>query len=531
MNEGKSVVARHLGAQVFLIFLAMALYSILFAQTERWVYRFVTPNDYSEAQAVMYGGDGNVYAAGWFWDNGRHIKVVSLTSEGTLRWVYDCADTSQTGSQYSIAADHAGNIYVSGYVAGTGNDFAVISIDTAGNPRWIYQYNGIGNGDDVAKAVACGPDGNIYAAGYTKASSLGTDFTVVSLDTAGNVRWVHNYDAGYDDVANSIAFGSDSTIYVGGRHAYDLAITSFDPDSTVNWIYRNYSTAGWDIIIHAVVGSDGNIYATGTFYDTVGIQDMNKFATLSVTPAGSERWLCLANWDAQGVNIGYSVAYGPDDNVYASGFLYEYGTLENLAVVSYTNNGSYRFTYRHPSGGDSGNDCGYSILYGPYGDVYVAGRHEYNLIVVSLTPAGVYNWQYQYDVYDDVAFSMVCGTDSNLYVSGSTGLPPSYTVLSLDVSTGVSEMSDPVASSCSIHVPFCFYDVLMLHADKDVDFPIEINIYNTLGALVYREEIAIASERVEICSPAVADLSTGVYFVLCKNGGSISLHKTIKINR
>lgn len=529
MQVSHSIDVRRLITYLKAVFLILSLFSLPFAQTQRWVYRVVgSPGNLSAAQSVMYGNDGNIYAAGHSWEIGyRHLKVVSLTSDGVERWVYLCPDTSATGSSYSITEDNAGNIYVCGHIKGIGTDFVVISLDPDGDQRWIYQYNGAGNGDDAAQAVAYGPDGNVYAAGYTKAS-YGTDFTVVSLDTAGSTRWVHNFDAGYEDEANSIAFGTDSTIYVAGQHNHDMVVTSFEPDSTVNWICRKYSSAGWDWLNHVILGLDGNIYAAGTYYSSV--TGMNMFAIWSVTPSGNERWLRTANWDATGTNIAFSVTYGPDDNVYASGFLYEYGTDENLAVVSGTSTGTFRFTYRHPSGASTVEDCGYSILYGPGGNVYVAGRHEWNFIVLCLTPLGNYNWEYVYDLYTDVAFSMVCGADSHLYVSGATGAPPSYTVLSLDVSTGVSEICAQKVSDNSIRIPFCFDKVLKIRVDELTDSCLEIMIFSSLGALVYSETMAPMSGYIEIRDPTVARLPAGIYFVVCSNGPNIFTQKTIKFN-
>jgi hypothetical protein len=65
---------------------------ILLSQTENWVYRYNGPaNSYSdEANAIVYGADGNIYAAG-FSDNTNFDKdffVVSLTSAGDTNWVY-----------------------------------------------------------------------------------------------------------------------------------------------------------------------------------------------------------------------------------------------------------------------------------------------------------------------------------------------------------------------------------------------------------------------------------------------------------
>ena len=55
--------------------------SLTSTNAERWVYRHDgTGNFYDVAQAVAYGADGNVYAAGYTWNNGSlyDFTVISL---------------------------------------------------------------------------------------------------------------------------------------------------------------------------------------------------------------------------------------------------------------------------------------------------------------------------------------------------------------------------------------------------------------------------------------------------------------------
>jgi hypothetical protein len=129
----------------------------------------------------------------------------------------------------------------------------------------------------------------------------------------------------------------------------------------------------------------------------------------------------------------------------------------------------------------------------------------------------MYNWEYEYDLYNDVAFSMVCGADSHLYVSGSTGAPPSYTVLSLDVSTGVSETFTQDALDNSIQASFYFDEVLKIRVNEMTDSKLKIMMYNSLGVLVYSENVAATSGYIKICDLTIARLPAGIYFVRVKN--------------
>src|SRR3990172_9312933 len=66
---------------------------------------------------------------------------------------------------YAMAVDGAGNVYVTGgsFVHFLiGSDYVTIKYDANGNQLWVARYNGSGNGDDVAYAMAVDGAGNVY---------------------------------------------------------------------------------------------------------------------------------------------------------------------------------------------------------------------------------------------------------------------------------------------------------------------------------------------------------------------------------
>ena len=56
----------------------------------------------------------------------------------------------------AMAVDGSGNVFVTGNSVGSGGnyDYATIAYSGAGVPLWTNRYNGPGNGDDLANAVA-----------------------------------------------------------------------------------------------------------------------------------------------------------------------------------------------------------------------------------------------------------------------------------------------------------------------------------------------------------------------------------------
>lgn len=105
--------------------------------TERWVYRYNGPSNLSDgALSIAYGADGNIYAGGESYDNitGSDFIVISLTVDGIERWVYRY---NGPGNDYDVANSLVygtdGNIYAAGESWGVSshNDFIVISINPA----------------------------------------------------------------------------------------------------------------------------------------------------------------------------------------------------------------------------------------------------------------------------------------------------------------------------------------------------------------------------------------------------------------
>ena len=140
--------------QVLFIVIVVLFWTInLFAQTENWVYTYNGPgNGWDYAFPIIYGDDGNLYAAGFSQGSNRDLFVVSLT--------------------------------------------------TAGDTNWTYTYNGQGNDDERARSIIYGDDGNLYLTGWI-ASSTAEDFAVISLTTDGDTNWTYtcNGDSSIGDRA------------------------------------------------------------------------------------------------------------------------------------------------------------------------------------------------------------------------------------------------------------------------------------------------------------------------------------------
>jgi hypothetical protein len=119
-----------------------------------------------------------------------------------------------------LKVDHNGYIYVTGHsqVSGNNTDFTTIKYDAGSNTHWVKKYNGPGNGEDRAIAIAVDHDGNVYVTGVSTGSGTGTDFTTIKYDAGSNTKWVKRFNGtgNSNDGAVAIAIDDDGNVYVTG---------------------------------------------------------------------------------------------------------------------------------------------------------------------------------------------------------------------------------------------------------------------------------------------------------------------------
>lgn len=111
--------------------------------------------------------------------------------------------------------------------------------------NWIYTYNGNLNHIDVAEALVCGLDGNIYVVGRTANYGTSSDCIVASLNNQGDTNWIYmDNPANLEDIPFAVDYGLDHNIYVAGMSSApvtysDFMVLSLTTDGDTNWTYRH----------------------------------------------------------------------------------------------------------------------------------------------------------------------------------------------------------------------------------------------------------------------------------------------------
>jgi hypothetical protein len=192
---------------------------------------------------------------------------------------------------------------------------------------------------------------------------------------------------------------------------------------TVRWVNRYNGTGdSLDYAADIAVDAEGNVYAAGA---SVGDTTSLDFAVVSVSAAGSLRWVYRYNQQGMSEDIARSVIVGDDGNIYAAGMSGSSRPTYDVLVVSLTPEGEERWARIH-AGPGGGTDSANAITMGPDGNLYVAGfgdeinGNSSEFVVLSLEPdSGAERWAYWYsDSYIDEATSVVCAPDSSIYAAG-----------------------------------------------------------------------------------------------------------------
>ncbi|MEO0084842.1 MAG: SBBP repeat-containing protein, partial [candidate division WOR-3 bacterium] len=208
-------------------------------------------------KAIAADSLGNIYLAGWTGTiNCADYLVIKLNSLGETLWTrtyngpgngHDCAN--------AIAIDNLGNVYVTGESYGNDNnyDYATVKFDVNGNQQWLARYNGPGNGNDYAYAIAVDHFGNIYVTGESDGISSFSDFATIKYSPDGIELWVQRYNGADNDVdwASGLWIDNAGNVYVVGTSYHnitdnDYTTIKYDANGTCEWIRFYDGPASYD---------------------------------------------------------------------------------------------------------------------------------------------------------------------------------------------------------------------------------------------------------------------------------------------
>ena len=405
------------------------------AVQEAWVARYNGPGNGDDATtAIAVDKQGNVYVTGFSLSTtlpDYDYATIKYNSAGQEQWVRTYGGAGND-TAVAIAVDDAGNVYVTGSVLGAQSDYDYVTIkyDSAGQEHWVVSYNGPGNGSDSAKAVAVDKIGNVYVTGTSHTSVDDIDYATVKYNSAGQEQGVSRYNGpgDSDDDAFAIAIDSSGNVYVtggstGGAVSPDFATVKYDSAGQEQWVARHDGFGDYDYATAIAVDDSGNVLVTG---DSIGANGLFDYLTIKYDATGQEQW--TGRYEGTGNGDNFAVALGVDSsgNVYVTGQSPGAKTYD-WATVKYDSAGQEQWVVRYDGGFD---DYANALAVESSGNVYVTGStvssepdFNFNFATIKYNPAGQEEWVATYDGpanLDDSSAAITVDDSGNVYVTGGS---------------------------------------------------------------------------------------------------------------
>ncbi len=512
--------------------------ALLSAQVDTtWTRRYVGPaNDGDIINAMVIDNLGNVYVTGY--SEGVNTLydycTIKYYVNGNVAWIkrfdgpgndYDNANT--------IAVDNLGNVYVTGSSksssAVSSYDYLTIKYNSSGDTVWTRRYNGPGNNNDFAYAVAVDSSGNVYVAGLSAGSGTNDDFATIKYNSAGVQEWVSRYNGpgNNGDAAYSMKLDRQGNIYVTGASIgsgtnWDYATIKYYPNGDTAWVRRYNGTGNSaDEAYMVAVDGSGKVYVTGYTNNASSGYD---YTTIKYNALGDTLWVRKYAYSGNSQDYAEALALDSHGNVYVTGYSsVTGGTNFDYATLKYDSLGNEIWSRRYNGTANAG-DYGYALAIDAQDNVYVTGA-SYNSIIYSdivtikYDPLGNTIWSTTYDgLYhkDDWPCAIALYNTANIYVAGvscdSTDLE-NYITIKYVQGQGVEENRQPLAADrLTLEVfpnPAKTYFTVRLPQTTDHSM---IKIFNVSGKIVKSEELKGNNNRISLDG-----IMNGVYFVQLDN--------------
>ena len=282
---------------------------------------------------------------------------------------------------YAIAVDTCGNVYVTGgsVSSGTYNDYTTIKYYPNGDTAWVRKYNGPGDNHDQALAIAVDGCSYVFVTGFSDYDTLLkiSDYATIKYDSLGNELWVKTYNGPGDsgDGALAIAVDDSGNAYVTGWSdsigtGTDYATIKYYPNGDTAWV-RRYNGPGdtTDAVFAIAVDCSSYVYVTGFSY---GIGTERDYATIKYYPNGDTAWVRRYN-GADEEDIPTAISLDDSGNVFVTGVSFEPGTGWYCVTIKYYPDGDTAWVRKYKSGAGESPDETHTIAVDGSGNAYVTG--------------------------------------------------------------------------------------------------------------------------------------------------------------
>jgi hypothetical protein len=433
---------------VFAVVMLLLLVGPTFAESvdTAWVRIYNGPaNNDDYAVAAIADGFGNVFVTGYSKQNDTVYDYVTIKyySNGDTAWLRKYNETGHSnGGANAMAVDIYGDAYVTGYSNGLGTamDYTTVEYSPNGYVGWVSRYNGPGNSDDNANAIAVDGSLNIYVTGSSKVGDTDWDYATIKYNSSGDTIWVRRYNGPGNSYDNASAITVDDSGYVyvtgysmGSGSAYDFATIKYTPEGDTAWIRRyNGPGNGQDYTCAIAIDGSRNVYVCGYSYSN---ETSDDYTVVKYHPNGDTAWVRRYNGLYNSSDNAYAMVLDHSDNVYVTGSSGTGDDNTGYATIKY-NSGGDSLWVRIYEGPGNGEDGARAIAVDDSDNIYVTGRSyggsETNddYATIKYYPNGDTAWVIRYNSpanNSDAASAIAVDDSGNVYVTGTSYNSLTYT--------------------------------------------------------------------------------------------------------
>ncbi|MEP7165116.1 MAG: T9SS type A sorting domain-containing protein [Ferruginibacter sp.] len=312
--------------------------------------------------------------------NSYSIFISKLDASGNFVWAKSMGGAANSYGQ-AIKTDASGSVYTTGtfqfnvdfdpnagsfvLTAAGGqlvDDIFISKLDASGNFVWAKRMGGTLS--DQTNSIELDASGNIYSTGnfggtadfdpgagtFNLTATSFVDKYVLKLDVLGNFVWAKALGESYSNVKPSMSVDQSGNVYTSGAFrntadfdpgpgvfnlttagfsgSFDIYISKLNASGNFVWA-KQIGGVGGDCSFSTALDASGNVYTTGTFYETVDFDPGAGVFTLSspsdgifvskLDPSGNFLWAANIGGYLSS-NAGRSIVLDNTDNIYTTGF-------------------------------------------------------------------------------------------------------------------------------------------------------------------------------------------------------------------